>query len=177
MMNDRKDFVLAVIVALTVPVIFGGLYFYQMTREKGSNGYIAKLESDREFLMFGDNFIDKVERTVLLDSNYIQGNFVEFNVLYASGFSDATTYTLRISNVSGVREDELDGISWRLVVLDDDTQEYRPLSVGNFAESNNIIKLTQPTEISLGEEHHYRLYYYLNREIDNTGLHARVVVE
>ena len=91
-MKDRNRFVLAVIVALVIPLIFGGLYFYDMSSKRGSNGHIAKFENVKELLVFGDKEIRNIGGNVLRDDQYEQANKIEFEVDYASGLNACTAY-------------------------------------------------------------------------------------
>lgn len=174
MMKDREGFILAVIVALAVPLIIGGLYFLEMKRERGSNDYIAKLEGDRELLLFGNTHIEGINKSVLLDSDYLKSEYLEFEVVYPEGLALKTSYTLVFKELSGIKGSELANVSWRLVRQD---EGYRIDYVGNLASEDGIVKLGRPWEISVGETHHYRLYYYPNKEINSSKLRATVVVE
>lgn len=175
-MNDRKEFVLAVIVALVIPLLIGGVYFYKMSIIKGSNNILARLIDKKEMILFGDKSIELGDSTALKDDDYENADFLEFEVLYASGPEANDSYKLQLKNILNPEGINLNYVSWVLVRVDGSVQTF--VSRGNLV-SNGKLDLNPLVNINLGETHHYRLYYYFNREIkDNSvSLTAKLAIE
>lgn len=176
-MKDRNRFVLAVIVALVIPLIFGGLYFYDMSSKRGSNGHIAKFENVKELLVFGDKEIRNIGGNVLRDDQYEQANKIEFEVDYASGLNACTAYSISASIFKRYKDTFPENVSWRLLKFEEKMNDYKTVAMGNFESVDGIVQLGPSQELCLMEEAKYRLYYYLNNETNVDGLVFKLSIE
>lgn len=176
MMDDRKNFVLAVMIALAVPLIFGTVYFYKLSQERGSNANITKLEGVTELYLFGEKYIEGVSNVSIEDNDYMRGDFLEFEIDYASGPNNLIDYDLKLVDLKSARNVSLKNLKWRLVRLLDGGA-FEQITNGTFSSSNSTIVLGEHINIAIGQNHKYRLFYYLNGEIKNAQIQARLVVE
>lgn len=176
MMSDRKNFVLAVIVALGVPLTIGGAYFYKMYCKKSSTETIAQLTDKKEFVVFGDDHISKIDGRSLSDAEREEAAYLEFEVVYASGKDEIGTYTIELVNIQNPMMEDLSRITWQLVKLDGDANY--TVAKGNFASANDKLKLCEAVDIGIKETHKYKLYYYPTIEISNNNrISAKLVIE
>lgn len=175
-MKDRKYFVLAVSFALIVPIIFGGVYFYHTAESANGNKTILKLESRREVIFFGEEEIRDISTKVLHSNDYKNANFIEFEVDYAAGLDPITTYNLIIKDIKMPPREDGRKASWRLEIFDVERADYRLINKGTFYLKDDKIELGK-FQIVVTEAHHFRLYYYLNSQMDKNGFSAKVDIE
>lgn len=174
-MKEHRDFVVAVIIALFVPVLFGFIYLYKMETSVGANSYIAKLESRRELLFFGESNLENIKKEVVKDENYRSSSHADFEVNYASGPIEDSTFAIVLRDVELGAKVPLDSVTWRLCTIDENG-EVNPLTSGTFEEMGNQLIIGN-FSISLYESRRYRLYYYFNKEVKNNKFFAKVTVE
>ncbi len=120
-MNDRSYFVVAVIIALVVPMIFGSIYFFKMKNLKDNTRYVTMLKDKPDIVLEGKNTID-VEN---LDFNEKE---ISFSVQYVRGETDSLNYSLFFDDVEF--ESTNSTIEWSLYILNDETNDYTILSSG-----------------------------------------------
>ncbi len=180
-MMKRQEFVLAVIVALTVPVIFGGVYLVDMYDKKGANTIISSLENETEILIFGNTNIDTDKLSVVEDKNYKEANFCEFSIKYATGTKPYRNYSLVLDHITFDEWDKLGSIKWILAQYNASKDNYITVRSGTFRDGDDASMVLMPnTSITLMDTEKYRFYYYINRELssnDNLKLSGRIVLE
>lgn len=175
-MKDRTFFVWAVFIAVCVPVVLGSGYFYFVSQDRGSNSTIASLENKRELVLFGDTTIEEISDEIIEDENYKLANSIDFEVDYASGPDPISVYRLILRDVRLDRYLDGSSVSWSLFILNIDEEEVAQVANGTFKEADeNFLLLEAP--IAITDTHRYRLYYYLNEEVKNKKIFARVAVE
>lgn len=120
-MNDRSYFVVAVIIALVVPMIFGSIYFFKMKNLKDNTRYVTMLKDKPDIVLEGKNTID-VEN---LDFNEKE---ILFSVQYVRGETDNLSYSILFDDVEF--ESANSTIEWSLYILNDETNDYMVYNSG-----------------------------------------------
>ncbi len=166
-MKDRNFFVLAVVIAVGVPVILGCVYLFYMEREYGSNEMIAKLADKREMVLLGDTQIS---------SRFEDKEFVDFEVDYASGVEPVTLYDLVVKDLNLSRGVDGRDFSWRLERFSEGSGTYGYVASGNFKGIEETVSLGK-YHIAITDAHRYRLYYQANEKVKDKKLFARIAVE
>lgn len=177
MMNDRKEFVLAVIVALIVPIVIGTMYFFEMTKKMGSNEFIAKLADVKELALFGRTAINETFVSPIEDKDYINGSVLDFEVDYASGKDEIATYEIELMDIKSSQKIDFISVRWRLLKYDEQKEKFESIATGNFSSDSDEIVLIENERLLLKDSHKYRLYYYINRDIGGARITARLRVE
>lgn len=179
-MMKRQEFVLAVIVALAVPVIFGGVYFQEMCEKKGSNEIISNLD-DTEVYFLGDKNIDGGQLVELLNEDYKSAPYIDFSIKYAKGRLPFFNYTIAMDEISTSRFEELKDIKWVLAQYAEENKKYLAIREGTLKDiSERKTLLFNNTSVTLGELQQYRLYYYYDGKISSDlkrVLYGRIVLE
>lgn len=174
-MKEHKDFVVAVIIAMCIPISFGVIYLYKMETNQGSNEFIAKLEDRKELFIFGNRDLENIKDVPLADSNYKDGTYQDFEIYYASGSDKEVIYTIKIRDIYlGTRVDGK-SLTWRLE-QQGENGDYTQLANGNFDTTNGEIDAANFL-ISLNDSQHFRIYYYFNKEVVDKRFFAKITVE
>ncbi len=175
-MDDKNFFVVAVTVAFAVPVVFGGLYFCSLANTSNANDHIAKLENRRELLFFGKDTIADVSNEIISDGDYETANYIDFEIDYAAGPEDATTYSLVLKDIETAKRIDKKNYTWRLTQKNEKTNFYDLVSFGTFSPTNSHITLGT-FQLTKNESHNFRIYYYLNSEVTKNDLVAQIAIE
>lgn len=179
-MMKRQEFVLAVIVALVVPVIFGCVYYREMYEERGSNEIISKLD-DTEVFFLGDKKIDGGNLVELLNEDFKSAPYIDFSIKYAKGKLPFFNYTIAMDEISVSRPEELKNVKWVLAQYDEENKKYLAIREGTLKDiSERKTLLFSNTSVTLGELQQYRLYYYYDGKLSSDlkcVLYGRIVLE
>lgn len=176
-MKNRKDFVLAVIVAFGVPLLLGSVYFCDMYSKRGANNHIARLEEFRELLVFGDKDIRNMKGLVLSEDDYESAEHIEFSVDYSSGPEKCTQYGVYLNVSRRSTKTDYENVAWRLIKFDKERGDYVSVMAGNLENERGLVKLADGERLCLTEEAKYKLYYYLKEDTQVDGLVARLSIE
>lgn len=178
-MNDKRNFAVSVIVALIIPTLLGGIYFLDMSKIKGGQDYIAKLESNREIIILKDAYLNSIKNRVFEDKEYENSSMIEFEIGYLDGEDDSFDYLLKLSDVAIPEGLDGNNITWILQRFDDSSLKYDKVASGNFTlDRDNKIALWARQKIHKREFHQYRLYYFLNEKLGtDEKIYARIIVE
>lgn len=174
-MDDKVYFFTAVSIAIVVPVVFGGIYFFKTAEVKENSSYVSILSDKTELLTFGNTIIDdKVEDTI--SNNY------EFSVMYASGIKKSVDYVMYLDNVILSENLKIEDICWNLYKYNDNSKKYE-LNTSNVLEEpidDEEIKfrLVSDNIEKNGSVNKYRLYYSINNPSFIEGsIKANIIVE
>lgn len=180
MMNSRDYFVSAVIIALVVPLVIGGIYFVDVCEQRGKNTYIAKLDGMRDLILIGETEVKNFNPVNLINDDYNKANYIEFEVKYADGEDEFTRYDVNIEKIDFSPNVEPEDISWKLLQYDSTIKDYKVIETGNFLSGSAKLKLTDSIDIGLNDRQKYRLYYYVASRDNNYNrgkIYANVTIE
>ena len=161
-MKKRLYFIVAVVIALVLPIIFGGIYFVDLYKEVSEKQSLASLDNKPEIFYSSSEIMTELEDVMIDDDNYEEANYYEFEISYTNAEKITQYYSLYLTNMS--LSDTIDPLTfrWRLFMMDQNTAEYRQLASGNFANwTSNYLKISPSIKIGLNNIQRFRLYYYL----------------
>lgn len=153
-MNDRSYFVVAVIIALVVPMIFGSIYFFKMKNLKDNTRYVTMLKDKPDIVLDGqciinDENIDSVEREIA------------FSVQYVRGEADSLNYNLFFNDIEFEGTSSI--IEWSLYILNDETNDYTVYSSGTIDKKTSKRKrITTNISIAFLKTQKFKLKYSTN---------------
>lgn len=172
MMESRKFFLSAVIVALIFPIIISSVYFMHMSRTNQRGEYITRLENGTDLEMVGDNKFDNISG--IKDGDFTKGTKLEFMVKYFSGKEHVLNYSINIDISKLPRNMSGKEIFWQLLYFDDVSNSYLPIKTGNLENSVDGLELHKMSIILKGI-HKYVLYLYST--VGNQNIYGNITVE
>lgn len=172
-MIDR-EFVVAVLIALIVPVLIGSIYFvnnYKMTK---NSRYVYESKSSRELLLLNNYKIENMEL-----NNSV--NQIDFEVAYTSGENEYETYHIELSNIHFEPRFNSVVVKWILSMYDEVKNQYFEFSTGTFdRKSHESVPISPSISIALGDSQSFRFRYYVLDGMDSdklVQLNAELVLE
>lgn len=150
-MNDKTYYVVAVIIALAVPMIFGSMYFFKYKNITDNTNYVTMLDDKLDLVMSGDTYVET-------------GNegeqSVDFAVHYFRGTSESVSYKLYLDNLSGIESSIL---YWKLSVYDEAMKSYIPYEEGSINKKDvKKVVLKPHMNIKLSEIQKLRFTFFID---------------
>lgn len=166
MMNNRKFFTGAVIIAFVVPLVMGGIYFSSVYKYKGNSEYVSSLEDSKELIVIGDKKIDSDNLKILKNEQVQAGNMLEFFVKYSFGPRSFDNYRVTLNEVSISPNVEAERVKWSLALYDKNKQKFKFIDKGTFKDYKfEHFTIGPNINIGLGELQKLRLYYYMTDKL------------
>lgn len=163
MMNNKTYFVIAVIVAIVLPLIFGGIYFKDLYKKSELVASISKIKERPEILYTEANSITKLDDVAILDKDFLNSNNYSFQVVYPKSSELVTYYSLYLDNIKLSSNIGSSKFKWALMRYDSSKSEYVSIATGDLSKlDNQKILLKDSLQIRLNSVHQYKLYYWLS---------------
>ncbi len=165
MMNKRRYFLSAVIVALAVPILIGGLYFKHISRTNQRGEYLTRLENRVDIELLGTHNFNNIKG--ISDGDFTKGTKLEFLVKYFSGSDDLLHYSINFDSLDLPKKISGKDVLWQLLYFDQISNTYRPIKNGNLENSYKGLEIHRMS-ILLKDIHKYVLYLYSTKGDVNT---------
>lgn len=172
MMETRRFFLSAVIVALVFPLIISSVYFMHMSRTNQRGEYISRLENRVDLELLGTSKFDNING--IKDGDFTKGTKLEFMVKYFSGKEQVLNYSINIEQLDLPKNVNGKEIFWQLLYFDDVSNTYLPIKTGNLENSLDGLELHRMSIILRGV-HKYVLYLYST--VGNQNIYGNISVE
>ncbi len=167
-MNDRSYFVVAVIIALVVPMIFGSIYFFKMKNIKDNTRYVTMLKDKPDLVLDGKTSIED-------DSVDAKVEEIKFSVQYVRGEKQSAKFNLYFENVELFESSN--GLEWQLYVYDEITNNYILYNSGSL-NNKSLKKVILGSNISIDflSNKKFKLNYSLNDDKGNVEIFKSDIV-
>jgi len=169
----KNEFVVAVMIALIVPIAIGCFYFLDLYKHKNDSYYVYKSDFFKELLLLKN---DKIENAVVNDLF----QHVEFEVYYASGEKEYESYRIILDNISFLPHFNNVTVKWIVSMYDKVNNEYFEFSTGTFDRKSSSVVISPTINIGLGESQLFKFNYYIIDGFDENEhitLNADIVLE
>lgn len=167
-MNDRSYFVVAVIIALVVPMIFGSIYFFKTKNIKDNTRYVTMLKDKPDLVLDGKTSIED-------DSVDAKVEEIKFSVQYVRGEKQSAKFNLYFENVE--LSESSNGLEWQLYVYDEITNNYILYNSGSL-NNKSLKKVILGSNISIDflSNKKFKLNYSLNDDKGNVEIFKSDIV-
>jgi len=167
-MNDRSYFVVAVIIALVVPMRFGSIDFFKMKNIKDNTRYVTMLKDKPDLVLDGKTSIED-------DSVDAKVEEIKFSVQYVRGEKQSAKFNLYFENVELFESSN--GLEWQLYVYDEITNNYILYNSGSL-NNKSLKKVILGSNISIDflSNKKFKLNYSLNDDKGNVEIFKSDIV-
>lgn len=167
-MKNQKTFIISVIAAIALPVVFGCIYYNGLTSKKYETNISSSIKSEPD-LIIENNKLTKINTSPIVDKDYLNSNYIDFAVTYINGNYSYRSFLVYLDNISYSDNINPRNLKWKLMEFNNDTEEYEQLFNGTFEDMvDNSLKIGSDINIGLNNFQKYRLYYYISYDMTTT---------
>lgn len=167
-MKNQKAFIISVVAAIVLPVIFGYIYYSGLTGKAYETNVSKSIKSEPN-LIIENNKLTKINTTPIVDKDYLNSNYIDFAVTYINGNYSYRSFLVYLDNISYSDNINPRNLKWRLMEYNNDTEEYEQLYNGTFEDVvGSSLKIGSDINIGLNNFQKYRLYYYISYDMTTT---------
>ena len=162
-MRNEKIYKISIIVALVVPITIGLIYYKDISSKIIQNKINLSHQEKPEIVYEKNDKIEGIEGVAILDSNYSNAAYFDFNVTYMDQNYGNNEFDLYLKNIKYSENIDPSSLKWRLTKYNYESNEYDVIFFGNFSKVQEG-RLNIGKSIPIGKDNFqkYRLYYYIS---------------
>ena len=167
-MKNQNAFIISVVAAIALPIVFGYVYYNGLTSKKYETNVSNSIKSEPD-LIIKNNKLTKINTSPIVDKDYLNSNYIDFAVTYINGNYSYRSFLVYLDNISYSDNINPRNLKWKLMEFNNDTDEYEQLFNGTFEDMvDSSLKIGSDINIGLNNFQKYRLYYYISYDMTTT---------